>query len=447
MTHPSRQEIVAFVEDHSGSSEPIIAAHLDACSACREIAEDERFALALRSPSAWAAFDAPAHPPDDLLAIAARTEREDIEARTNLLEYIAKPLRLLWPGRLERPELQTAGVVRVLCAAAYDACSKVPANAVILADAAIAIAEALPTNHYLGSAVSLLRASAWRERARAQRLTSEFSAALDAVEHAARHYARGPSTPLDEAHLRYIKACILADQDDLAGADVEIAACLALFEAFPDANGCMKAMTVAAYLRYHRCDYRSALTGWLTLLAHADAGGDNAMSARLSNNIANAYVHLNDTANAAPFFARALAAFIDLGFRTEIARTRWGLARLVLFEGRYEDALRRLPAVVRELRDAGLKSESLRAELDHAEALIALGRHRAAGDLCRALVKRCKALGLSDPALRALGYLRDLDREVRREHVRHVRDFLERLEHSPRVAFAEPPVRHTESGR
>jgi tetratricopeptide (TPR) repeat protein len=445
MTHPSREAIAAFIEGLAAAEEADVAAHLEMCASCRDIAEEEQFAAALRSPSAWAEFDAHDHAPDDLLMIASRAHSEDAEARDLLADYIAKPLRLLWPGHLERPELQTAGVVRVLCAAAHAECSSEPANAVILADAAIAIAEALPANHYFGSALYLLRAAAWRERARALRLTSEFAAALDAVEHSARNYARGPSTPLDSAQLQYVKACIRADQDELSAAEVEIAASLSVFEQFGDVDGWMKAMTLSAYLRYRRCEYGAALASWLRLLAHADSIGDRALGARLANNVANAYLHLNDTSNAAPYFTRALVTFMEFGFRQEIARTRWGLARLVLFEGRYEDALRRLPAAIRELRERGLKSEPLRAELDLVEAQIALGRHRAARDLCRALVKRCKAAGLPDAALRALGYLRDLDRQLKREHVRHVRDFLERLEHTPRIAFVElhhPGIEH-----
>jgi tetratricopeptide (TPR) repeat protein len=438
MTHCSQEELDLYCLDAASAPE-YLRDHLRDCAACiEELRRTRAFHDLLADPEAWRAEGDTA--PDEeealLLEIAQRGANEDAAARESLKPYLAKPLRFLWPNVLRKPEFQTAGAVRVLCAEANAACERQPTQALTLADAAIVIAEALSSTHDLGQSIELLRGLAWKERANALRYLSNFQGALDALDRAERAYHRAPLAWLELAVVAYVRATVLADSERLDEAERWIAVCLPTF-AQGDATRWINAKLLEGAIRFRRGDFRGALSLWQDLLLHAEASDNGVLAARLSGNIANAYVELGDAASAGPHFTRALRAYQEFGMTTEIARARWKLARLAVVEGKFPEGIRRLRAAIEELERLNLVTEPLRAGLDLVDALLAAGQAAPARMLCQQLVKRCKSAHLEQAALQAFGYLRDASRAGRldRSEVRHVHRFIERLEYNPHLSF------------
>lgn len=137
---------------------------------------------------------------------ARRTAEEDAEAADRLAPYLRKPYRFGWTNFLRARQFHTAGIVRVLCSTANERCSERPREARMLAENAVAIADALPRDHYLGQGIHLLRGLAWKERGNALHALGEFAAALDSFDHAFREYGRVPTADLDRAIVNYCRA-------------------------------------------------------------------------------------------------------------------------------------------------------------------------------------------------------------------------------------------------
>ena len=200
-----------------------------------------------------------------------------------------------------------------------------------------------------------------------------------------------------------------------------------------------------ATVRYWRQDFVGALDDYRALLAGAIEEGDDLLAARLSSAAANCELDLGDARAPEPALLRALQVFQREGMETEVARTRWPLARVPLLEGRFDVAVEMLRACRLEASRLGLTNVAAFITLDLVEALVAMGsKLQEVQKLCRDLFTTFRAAGMVNDALTALAYLREATRArtITAEKVRHVRRFLVRLEDQPALRFAPLKDRH-----
>jgi tetratricopeptide (TPR) repeat protein len=440
MTHYSDDELAW----HALNPRSNIAAHLGECGDCAaRYADIQRFDDDLSSVGAWTQPRNLRNTEDEtrgqLREIARHLAKETAEAERSLGQLVANPLPFIWKDISRKRGFRTAGAVRVLCLAANDTCERDPLHALNLADTAVAIARSFDeTEHYLGIKVHQLLGHAWKERANALRYLGRFPAALDALDQAKRAYGRADTNPVDLAVLLYMRGVVFSRSARPAEAEKCADESARIFEATGDRVRYLNARMLRATVRYSYQDLAGARDDYRILLGHAKAEGDDLLAARLSSAAANCELDLGDAEAAEPALMDALRVFERKGMETEVARTRWALARVPLVAGRFALAISQLRACRLECERLDLANVAAYITLDLVEALVATGGNpQEVQKLCRELFVTFRAAGMLNDALTALAYLREATqaRTLTPEKVRRVRRFLTRLEEQPTLRF------------
>jgi tetratricopeptide (TPR) repeat protein len=440
MTHCSDDDLAW----HSLKPRLEIAAHLDECAECSARYEAVlQFDAALSAGDTWT-YRRNLRSSEDrarghLREIAARLGNETAEAERSLGPLIANPLPFIWKDVSRKRGFRTAGAVRVLCAAANDACERDPLHALNLADAALSIATSFnEAEHYLGVKVHQLSGHAWKERANALRYLGRFPGALDALDQAKRAYERADANPFDLAVLLYTRGIVLYRSARASEAEQCADEAAAIFAATGDRVRYLHARMLRATVRYSLQDFAGARDDYRALLARAKEEGDDLLAARLSLAAANCELDLGDAKSAEPDLLDALRVFERDGMQTEVARVRWALARVPLVDGRFAIAIAQLRVSRLECQRLGLANDDAYIALDLVEALVATGTNlQEVQQICRELLATFKASGMVNDALAALAFLREATkaRSITSTKVRNVRRFLIRLEEQPTLHF------------
>jgi hypothetical protein len=148
--HYTPEELARYNDElTNGASAAEIDAHLRGCVECAKVLDSiRRFDESLRAEEAW-------HFADEFLSgahqrrlddLAERIAHEDERAERMLRGILASPFRFLWSNVPRKRRYRTGGVVRILARASGASREENPVHALNLADAAIAIAEALPAD-------------------------------------------------------------------------------------------------------------------------------------------------------------------------------------------------------------------------------------------------------------------------------------------------------------
>jgi tetratricopeptide (TPR) repeat protein len=152
------------------------------------------------------------------------------------------------------------------------------------------------------------------------------------------------------------------------------------------------------------------------------------------------YAELQQPDEALACLREALALFDDLHATGEVARTAWGLGRVLLANERYTEAKSAFVGARRSLLRLMLPEEAGLAGLDLADAFLATGAVAAAVRQVEEVIDEFRAANLNGRALMALQYLSDLLPTPRaRAAVRHVRTYIDELRRSPNLLFLELP--------
>jgi tetratricopeptide (TPR) repeat protein len=143
--------------------------------------------------------------------------------------------------------------VRRLAKRAFDVCASEPLHALTFADAAIAVAEALPQDHYPPNALHDLRGRAWKERANALNRLGEPAAALDALQHAEREYQKVTSNTLGLGNVALVRATAYYYLE-MWKQIVDLAR--HVFKTFTEAGMLTSALTALGYIRMAAAEQR-----------------------------------------------------------------------------------------------------------------------------------------------------------------------------------------------
>ncbi len=409
-----------------------LESHLAGCADCRGLLGELRaFDDALAADSLWELAGAAANePPEVLRQLAELLEKEDADAAELLGPRVASPVSFRRANIASIPQMRTAGVVRRLCAESRSLRERQPMHALVVADAAIAIADQLAAPRYPQPVLDELRGDGWHERANVLRYLGRHAEALDALDIAERAYSRSPVAVYWNAIVEYSRAVVFIETGRLDEAVRLARKSARVFRQFGEDERYVHAKILEGAVLFDHSRYREARDLFLELIPVAKNLGDATTLARLYLNVANCQLRLDELVSADAYFARALSLYEALGLETERIRTRWSIGSLRIAAGDVADGLARLREARREFEQLGARSDAALVTLDIAEALLAGGTTAGAAEaaeLSSALVKSFTDFGMTGNALTALGFLQEAFAagRVTPQLVRHVREYLE----------------------
>jgi tetratricopeptide (TPR) repeat protein len=437
------QEYLDDPESFEGRS--ALELHLALCRTCTALLEELRaFEATLSLDGVWDASRGGAEePPGELRALADLLAREDAEATSLLGALLASPASFRRANVTANPAMRSAGVARRLSTESRALRERQPMHALVLADAAIAIADQLSPQRYPDALIDELRGSGWLERANVLRYLGRYDEALDALDISARAYAQSPVAVYSLAVVEYVRAVIFVEVGRLDEALLLTRRSARVFRQFGEDERFVHAKIVEATVLFDRSRYRESRELFLSLIPVAKKLGQAATLARLYGNVANCQLRLHELAAAELYFARALSLYEALGLETERIRTRWSIGSLRIANGDMADGLARLREARREFEQLGLRTDAALVTLDIAEALLAEGTPagmRHAAELCTSIVESFTAVGMTGHALTALAFLQEAVAGGRATPglVRKVRDYLETSPDHSGIPFVPP---------
>ena len=444
--HYDETELQDYLDDpdaYAGRAD--LEMHVVMCVACRTLLEELRaFDAALAMDDTWGGGEVPNETPVAIRALAELISNEDLEAEERLSPFLGSPVSFRRANITSMPQMHTAGVVRRLCAESRDLRERQPMHALVVADAAIAISDQLPSHRYPETLLDELRGAAWLERANVLRYLGRYPEALDALDIAARAAARAPVSAYSKALVDYLRAVVFVETDRVEEALRVVRRCARVFRQFGEEERWVHAKIVEAGVLFHQNRYRESRDLFLSLITPTKHAGDADTLARLYANVANCQLQLHELESADLYFARALSLYEALGLETERIRTRWSIGCLRIATGDVTDGLARLREARREFEELGARTDAALVALDIAEALLSSGNAasaREAAELCAGLVESFTAVGMTGNALTALAYLREAfdTGKATPALVRHVREYLGTRPEPGGAPFSPPP--------
>lgn len=423
-----------------------VEAHVRSCDECRRrLRRIAAFVAALRHPATWQKADGLSrrgNRSESLSAFATRLDAEEAEAERLLRPLLnASSGRFVWVDIPKQRKFCTGGAVRLLCGEAHKTCEKEPLRALSLADAATAIADALPDDLYPRRTVYDLRGVAWKERANANRYHGDLPEALNDLKRAEKAFMSGPAPALGVGIVTYIRSLVLRDQDHLDEALSDVRASEAVFRDLKLTSRYLNARLVEGMILFQARRFVAARDVFSELLASGETNNDEASIARAALNLANCDIELGNYSVATNGLDRAKRLFTQLGLTTEILRVDGSEGLLLLATGQRLEAIKRLDAVGKALADAGMILDAALVTLYALEARLPDGRSDELARIAQGLVTMFVAAGRISGALTALAYVKDLatSQQLNPSALVYVRKFLTRSEKRPELVFAPPP--------
>jgi tetratricopeptide (TPR) repeat protein len=356
-----------------------------------------------------------------------------------LIESIRTSGKDLW--EIDIPaEWRNAGFVQELTAEAAAILENDPRNSLSLAQLALAIATNIPGKAYPAPILAQLEGNAWKEIGTAHRYLGEFDASLRAYDAAKRAYGAANVYAHDDAIIDFGRAVVLVDLNRCAEAIDILKRVEPAFESFADKERLRKVKMLRAYVctRQYRWEearafFESALIGL--------PDDDLYTRSMLYGNIGAVCTELGDFNNAVLMLHQSRQLKQDLGMPVEVNRCDWNLAKVLLQTGEFAKAVPMLRQSREFFLEKQMSEDAGLAGLDLADATIALGRLDEARILVSAVLSEFTNARQNDRALSALAYLRDVLPTISQPNkaVRHVRQYIDRLQSEPALLFLPLP--------
>jgi tetratricopeptide (TPR) repeat protein len=413
--------------------------HLASCELClRSLDTLHATARTLKEPAVWGTPISTTPRPETLAflrGVAKTMADEDATAAVWIKELLAGP-REGWAARLaEHPEWRTGGMVKRLIADSEATVSKVPEDALAIADLAVQIADRNASAHGMRHFAGLSH----YHRGYALWYTGKVMEALADFDQADQILSGFAGVDLDHARVSLMRAMVYQMLERRNEALSLASAAFEVFARYEDRDRVAAARSVAAITLQESHRHREALP------IHAEIAGMKGISARWRitalNNMGLCYQAIGDFDQATENLLQAIAGYESLGMLTFRSKSRWALADVFAQQGKHEQALVLYNGIRTEFEELGMSNDVALASLDACEVLVALGRVAEVGDICRAAIQYFVANGLAqtEPALRGLSYLHE---EAAAGHaipnaIRGVRAFLEAPDVEPKWLFVD----------
>ncbi len=334
-------------------------------------------------------------------------------------------------------ELRSA--IGTLMARAHESSAGSPREAIALTRLATALGACYFTSDpQLGAAVE---GDTWKAHAAALLRAGDYSDADSACRHAASFYSL-----VDEEDCSYERTLLAIIQAQVAhflgdserGLQLAKDAATTLAREFPSKKrDYIRARTIFGTILVAVQRYDEGLKTLEDCAEVARRDSDTETLASLVNNIGYVYAQLGNLKAARECFATALQGFTSLGLKTEMLRVHAGLARILMQEGRYNEAVSehyKARAAYLDLRMPVVAGE---VTLRILEALFAAGRLNDIPPLCAEAVKTFTKANLPREAAKALSYVDACaqQRTLTADDVEDVREFFQRLQDDPDERF------------
>ncbi len=165
--------------------------------------------------------------------------------------------------------------------------------------------------------------------------------------------------------------------------------------------------------------------------------GDTESLASLVNNIGQVYARIGKLTEAKECFTTALQGFTSLGLKTDMPRVHAGLARILMQEGRFNEAVSEHYMARAAYLDLRMPVVAAEVDTHIIEALFAAGRTRDIPALCALAVETFMTANLPREAAKALAYMNAAAQRgtLTTDKLEDVREFYQRLQADPDERF------------
>lgn len=441
--HIAEEVLIDYADDPASVRDrALLESHLAVCAACWSKLDDYRLLARAMSDEEtwWTAGQLESGDGEQALRdFVERCAAEDVDAERLLRDVRESQYRFAYAKIARRRQFQTGGVVRRLCQAAWEECPH-PRFARDLAEAACAIADALPDDHYPAAAVNELRGRAWKEYSTACRYLAQFAAGFDALSRAERAYKRLPDPESQVAAVDLCRALLLWEQQRYDEALPYARSAARVFSERRETRHYFNAREVEALILHRQGSVSAACETYLQLFTYADDIDDAELKARSARNLGVAYRDKADVGSASEYLLIALRLFEELDQHAMVVETTGLIARLTLTAGNPTEAANKLPALIDEMRRLGKTADAARAQLDLAEALLILERFEEVEAVCAGLAAYFRKAEMLTGALTAAAYLKEAAarRSLTKAHIDQVREYLAALDRTPNLPFTSP---------
>lgn len=430
--------------------DPALDHHLGSCSSCMELYGClQELTMALSDPGVWdvqepVLSEVPFGTAslDRLVSESLRISEERSSAELLVAELAQEPVSA-WHKRLrDLAGVCSVGLVHALLDEGRERVGRAPREFEEIAGLAIEVADVLDVACYPAGMVERARGVAWKDRANALRVRGQVQDALWSLDEAERHLRLQPIPEFDLATVDFVRATILNETDRLEEG-LELARRSAdRFLEFGDDQRFRHARIAEGGLLFNTGAKREAREIFMSLLKPTQQSGDTTTLAMLFLDIAQCSVEMQDVDTASIYFLQAAQLSDQLGLHSQAVVARWGLGRVLVSTGKFEEGIARLRGAAAEMEKLGVDGDAAIVNLELVEALLVVGRHEEVPPLCRRLVNRFSASGAQRKALIALSYLKEAVETgtASPELARSVRSFLADLPRQPELLFLPPPT-------
>lgn len=373
-------------------------AHLAECSACRQ-----------RLAANVVPFDPAArrNREREFTSVAGRLERERDESSDVVARYLRDTPTDEWSRLAEMPDLRNNAALEQMSEEVRRRLHRKPREALAIANLSASIAETLAPSQYPSIVLAQMRGTAWKDRASTLRYLARYDEALEAADRGEEALAPFATLEHDRAVIRLVKGMVLAQQERFEEARAIMAKCRQVFRDYGDRARYVDAGVAEAGVMYETNlidDCRQLL---LELLPHATAEGDVVTQAKIHSNVGYCEMRRDAFASANIHFSEAVAAFTDLGYTSEVARTERGAGLILVARGQLTSGLARLREARRAFIAAGMAEDAGLCGLNIAAVLIERGDRGAAREIAQNVIDEFTAAGMNQRAITAIVTLRD----------------------------------------
>lgn len=445
--HIAEVDLIAYAlapDAQSAARRAEISAHLAGCAACRQTCafltlSEEVLVAEARDPKTWE----PAVGSPTMRSLGAWDDlavEEDREAAELLKPYLENPISAAWQMLMTKRRLRTGGVVRALIRAAQAVREDDPLAALTFAEHAIGIAEGLDDERYPRSAAEQLAATAWKERANAQMFLGRLRDAHDSLDRAERLHHRYTPNELGLSIVALVRAGVFYVQGNLDEAMRLAERAEIGFMNVAEDKRRMDAVFLRASILFEAGRAIDAIPLFRQTIDHGEQLQNLDMIARGSYATGDCYVLLGNLGEASIHYHRALVIFRETGPALRLLETEWGIARVVLRGGKYDDAIRRLREVATHFERLEMVTQAALVGLDIIEALLALQKNRSIPAVAQHLFNVFTKAGMLTGALSAFAYLKEAatNGELLVDDLNEIRAFVRRAERQPNLQFVRP---------
>jgi len=340
------------------------------------------------------------------LAEFTATARRLQEERATSAEIVERLLnetpRADWLTLADRSEMHTNGVLESLAQLA-DTLEHDPREALVIAELATHVADAIPDDAYPRVMLAQMRAHAWKERGRALCYLGRHEESIDALEVAVQKLTPFIVLAHDLAVVNFVRAVVLQHLRRFEDAQMLLTDCRAVFREHGDWHLYGKCTLAVGNLLVRCGDYRGARDVLSPFLRRANT--DAQAIARMA--LGWCEIQVGDPAKALSHFTLALEAHRQMRLPLEVVRATYGTGAALLRLGRMDEAAVALVTAREQFLARGLVEEAGLCGLELVELHLVRGAMAEAQVLAGRIVQEFAKTTLSRRAISAIASLND----------------------------------------